>query len=361
MKYIIQTTICLLFMFGVQPATGQGFEVFAKFSSDVPPGNLAISSEGRIFMSVHEFYGKDVRVVEVFKDGSVKPYPTPKMAAALKSETSGGLNGVLGLNIDENGILWLLDAQTADYAGRLIGWNTKTESLEKIIYLAKPITRDSSFLNDLAIDTKHNAIYIADSGAGPTSAIIVVDLETGKARRVLERTSFTVAEDINMVIDGNVVTLGGNPARIGINPITIDHEAEWVYFGAMTGRSLYRVRTTDLLNEDIAGEDLEKRVVRYGDKPVSDGITIDTAGNVYVTSITDDAIAVVKPDGSYETLFTDDSLSWPDGFAVGPDNYIYATINELHRSPVLNGGDDATIDEFKVIRFKALSDARVGR
>ncbi|MEO0946075.1 MAG: hypothetical protein AAFY06_14785, partial [Pseudomonadota bacterium] len=76
----------------------------------------------------------------------------------------------------------------------------------------------------------------------------------------------------------------------------------------------------------------------------------------------DNAIGVTKPDGSYAELFqSDEMLPWPDGFAIGPDGFVYATVNELHRSPVLNEGKDGTKGAFKIMRFKALGTAVNGR
>lgn len=333
-------------------------ELVTKFDADTPPGNIAIGPDGRIFLSVHEFYSKPLRIVELFKDGTTKPYPNESWAYAAQGRESGGLYGVLGLNVDNNGILWMLDVSGKEQSGRLVAWDTKKETLHRIIYLAKPVITENSFLNDLAIDTKHNAIYIADTGVG---SIIVVDLKTGQARRVLDKTSVTKAETIDMVIDGKLVTLGGQPARLGINPITIDHNFEFVYFGAMSGTSVYRVETKHLLDDRLAESELSTKVERVGDKPISDGITMDNSGNVYITSITDNSIGVTQSTGQYRTLFKEDKLAWPDGMAVGPDNYIYVTINELHRSAVLNGGKDATRGEFKLVRFKSITSANTGR
>ena len=332
-------------------------EQVAKLPPETPPGNIAIAPNGRIFLSVHGFYNQPVKVVELFEDGSTRPYPTEEWASAPDNGTTG-LNGVLGLNVDTNGVLWLLDTSSADRAGRLIGWDTKSEQLHRIIYLAKPVISDHSFLNDLAIDLKNNAIYVADTGI---EAIIVVDLSTGQARRVLESSEFTKAQDLDMVIDGKRVEMNGQPARLGVNPITIDSHNGYVYWGAMSGTAIYRMGTKSLNNEQLTDSELLEKVEYYGEKPISDGITIDDADNVYITSITEDAIGVVRPDGSYETLFQNDTLSWPDGFAVGPDDYIYVTINELHRSPGLNNGRNHSQDEFKVMRFKALSTAQPGR
>jgi hypothetical protein len=180
-----------------------------------------------------------------------------------------------------------------------------------------------------------------------------VDIKTGATRRVLEGSRFTVPEDIDMVIDKKVVHLGENPARIGVNPITIDPTNTWLYFAPMSATSMYRIKTEYLLDDSLTDNELETKVERYGPKPISDGSTVDAEGNVYITSITDNAIGVIRPNGQYEILHQSaKTLPWPDGFSVGVDGYIYATINELFRSPVLNGGKNATKGEFKIVRFK---------
>lgn len=356
----IAAAIAVFIMFTHPAAAETDYEVVAEFGADVGPGNIAVSPEGRIFMSLHRFWGAPHRVVEVMADGRVEPYPNEVWANPPEGD-GPGLNGVLGLRADREGILWMLDNPGEGQVGKLVGWNTRTETLERVIPLAPPVVREDIFLNDLAVDRENEAVYIADTASPDFAALIVVDLKTGRTRRVLEGSRFTRPEDIDMVIDGRVVTLGGDPARVGVNPITIDPTNSWVYFGAMNGTSIYRVRTTDLLDESLSPQDLEARVERYGDKPVSDGSTIDGGGNVYITDITNDAVGIVRRDGGYETLFADDTLSWPDGFAYGPDDFIYATVNELHRAPALNNGENGMMGEFKIIRFKAVEPGAPGR
>ena len=357
LQYVKQTLLVSTFLISTN-VFGQ-IETVATFDSNYPPGNIAISKEGRIFMSVHPFYGKDVRVVEVLENGIVRPYPDALWSSSPIKD-GPGLTQVLGLNVDEKGILWLLDGQSATHSAKLVGWNIKENRLDTLIYLAAPVVRQDSFLNDLAIDRDNDAIYISDVSTPTTSAIIVVDLTTGRARRVLEGSKYTVPEDLEMKVDDKVLSLGGHAAKIGVNPITVDDRNQWVYFAPMTGLSMYRVRTADLLDDTLYTPELETRVERYGDKPISDGSTIDRDGNVYITSITDDSIGVVQKNGEYQQLYQRDDLSWPDGFAVGPDDYIYLTVNELHRSPVLAGKDES-LGEFKIVRFPALAKTRIGR
>ncbi|WP_415919845.1 L-dopachrome tautomerase-related protein [Tateyamaria sp. SN6-1] len=343
------------------PVAAADLETYLEFPKDMPPGNLAIGPDGRMFMSVHEFYGPELRVVEVMPDGTTKPYPTETWARAPQDD-GDGLRGVLGLRADREGILWMLDGQGEGQTGRVVGWNTVTETLHAIYYVGQPAARATSFLNDLAIDREHGAIYISDTGDGVNSALIIIDMDTGRARRVLEGSAFTVPEDTPMIIDGREIKLGGNPAKIGVNPITIDPTNTWVYFAPMTASAMYRVRTTDLLDESLDDAALAAKVERYGDKVISDGSTVDADGNVYITAMTDNAIGVTKPNGTYEVLYqSDEDLPWPDGFSMGADGFVYATINELHRSPVLNGGTDASFGTYRIVRFPALGTAVSGR
>lgn len=340
----------------------QNLEIVAKFPLEHPPGNIAITPQGRLIMSQHQFYGAPLRMVEVMDDGSVAAFPS-EVWSSEPNPNGIGFHTVLGLRSDKNGVVWMLDRSPGEgQPGKIVAWDTINEELEQVIYLPKPIIRDNPFLNDLAVDLEHNAIYITDTATGDDSALIVVDLNTGFSRRVLEGDQSTRPEDIDMVIDDRIITLGGEPARVGVNPITIDPDHQWIYYAPMSSTSLYRIATKDLLNESLSPEDLSSKVERYGDKPICDGITVDGAGNVYITSITDNAIGVVDPSGEYRTLYQDNQLlSWTDGMAFSQDNYVYVTVSQLQNSPPLNNGENAFQSPFYLVKFPALAPGKVGR
>ena len=336
-------------------------EIVAEFPAEHPPGNVAVTPEGRIIMSQHQFYGAPLRVVEVLDDGSVVPFPNEAWSSEPNSEGIG-LNTVLGLRSDENGVVWMLDRSDGEgQPGKIVGWDTQNDELYQVIYIPQPIIPDSPFLNDLAVDLDHNAIYITDTANGDDSALIVVDLTTGFSRRVLEGDVSTRPEDIPLIVDERIINMAGEPAKIGVNPITVDPNNEWVYYAPMSGTSLYRIATEDLLDTSLSPEELSSRVERYGDKPICDGITIDGAGNVYITSITNNAIGVVDETGEYQILYQDDLLSWTDGMAFNADDYVYVTVSQLHNSPPLNNGNNDAEPPFYLVRFPALASGTVGR
>jgi sugar lactone lactonase YvrE len=337
-------------------------EVVAEFPAAHPPGNIAITPEGRIMMSQHQFYGAPLRVVELLADNSLVPFPN--QAWSSQPEQKGiGLNTVLGLRADANGVVWMLDnSEGSGQPGKIVGWDTENDELYQVIYLPQPIIAEDSFLNDLAVDLDNNAIYLTDTASGDNSALIVVDLNTGFSRRVLEGDVSTRPEDIPLIVDERVINMAGKPAKVGANPITVDPNNEWVYYAPMSGKSLYRIATVDLLDPALSPEELSSRVERYGDKPICDGITVDGAGNVYITSITDHAIGVVDATGAYQILYQDDKLlSWTDGMAFSPDNYIYVTVSQLQNSPPLNNGENDFKAPFYLVRFPALASGKVGR
>jgi sugar lactone lactonase YvrE len=341
---------------------GSSLEVVAVL--DQGPGNVTVTPEGRIIFSQHQFYSPELRVVELLPGGRIVPFPTSDWARAPVAG-GVGLNAVLGLRSDRNGIVWMLD--NGGDVPRVVAWNTRSNRLHRIIPIPAPATRPGSFHNDLAVDTKNGALYVADFGGDRGPAIVVVDLKTGTARRVLEGHGSVQAEDISTVIEGKPPRMRApdgslKEARVGLNPITIDHEAKWVYFGAMHSDDIWRVRTKDLTNSKLSAVELGGRVHRHGAKAPSDGISIDAAGNIYVTDITRKAIGVTRPDGRYQILAQDDErLAWPDGISAGPDGWMYATVNKLNRSAPLNGGENVSHAPYYLIRFKPIGEAVVGR
>jgi sugar lactone lactonase YvrE len=322
---------------------------------DTGPGNITVTPTGKIVVSLHQFYGHDVRVASIDDNNRLMPFAT-----------AANVNSVLGLQADAEDVVWLLDnAMRGGTTRRLVAWDASEERLVADIDLTK-VTTDRSFLNDLAVDPVRNTVYIADPAGGADAAIIVVDVVRGAARRVLQGHKSVIPEDMDLVIDGNPVRILADDGteirpRVGINPIAIDKDGEWLFYGPMHGRSMYRIRTADLRNAGLAPDDLAIRAERWSEKPICDGISIDNAGNVYLGDLANNAIGVIGSDRMYSVLISDPRLSWVDAFSFGDNGYLYAVVNQLHRSAVLNGGESATQPPYLIVKFRPLSKGTVGR
>ncbi len=97
------------------------------------------------------------------------------------------------------------DGMRSGVTPKLVGWDTKADKLHRVIYLPAPIAPKDAFVNDFTVDSLHNRIFIVDPAGGANAAFIVVDLETGAARRVLEGHQSVVPEKVDLIIDGRPI------------------------------------------------------------------------------------------------------------------------------------------------------------
>jgi sugar lactone lactonase YvrE len=162
------------------------------------------------------------------------------------------------------------------------------------------------------------------------------------------------AEDVDLVVEGRVIGFENEnralePARIAVNPITLSADGATLYFGAMNGETWYQVPTASLRTGADDGT-TAAAIERAGPKPVSDGASTDAEGNHFFTDLAHNAITVLRPDGRLETLVRDKRLLWPDALSFGEPGWLYVAVNQLHRSPPLNGGGEGAEPPYRIFR-----------
>ena len=243
---------------------------------------------------------------------SLLPFPNASWNAGDLS-TDHSFDSVLGIQCDWKGVVWMLDnGFRSGSIPKLVGWDTVENRLARIIHLGppaiprQPVFPDNAFFNDLAVDLKNNAIYISHS-AIEDSALIVVDLRSGKARRVLQGHASMVPENTDLVMNGKALNFmlpdaGRLRLLIGVNPIALDSSDEWLYDGTMNGKSMYRIRTSILADAGLTNEQLAQHVERFSEKPICDGISLDNDGNIYISDLESHAIGVIGQDRKVQEI-----------------------------------------------------------
>lgn len=354
----------------VAPAVAQ-FRVNA-IALDTAPGNVAVTRAGRIFITAHQMFEPAVRVLEVDRfNRATSPYPNAAWAGPADGN-GVGLDSPLGIRAaQDSDRLYILDNanRTESAVPKLVIWDTAEERLDRVIYIPRdPAAPSRSFHNDLALDPRERFAITADFG---NPSLGVIDLTTGVTRVVLAGHPSVLPEpDAEMIIDGREVTMNGKPARIGVNPITIDHDGLFVYYGAMHGTRLYRVRLADLTNDALTPEQIAARVENWSAKPVSDGITMGSFNEVLVTDLVAGTIGVAFRESYYllSIVAPDDTgrFSWPDAICGAPDGSFYFVTNQLHRSAPLNGGVNEATPPFYLYHLRSDGDrydrrGKVGR
>lgn len=312
-----------------------------------PVGNVAVSSDGRVFFTVHpDARPKGNRLLE-YVDGAAEPYPDVGSQLAL-------FDTVLGVVIDRENRLWTLDHGNHGLrTPRIIAFDLETGRILRNQALPPALAPKGSCLQDLAVSADGRTVVIADSSFfRKRPALIVYDVETGDARRVLENHPAVAAEnfllrtrDRDMTFLGGVVSLRGGVAGVALDD-------QWLYFSALTGAGLYRVRLADLRDRNLEAQALAGKVERVADKPLSEGISIDREGNVFLTDVEHGAISVIGSDRQLRTLIRSDTLRWPDGLSFGPDGWLYVADSALPDVVLMARDHVAAAGPYRLFRFR---------
>jgi sugar lactone lactonase YvrE len=327
----------------------------------LPPGNLTISPDGRRFLSLHQNYAPPRPLIEIDAFGREVQFP------AGGEEPLPPLVTVLGVRADTGSVLWILDnGNQGKSPSKIVAYDTRAGRVVRTITLAPPVVDTNSWINDLDFDYPRRQLYISDPAGGANAALIVVDLATGTARRVLRGHPSVVATDTTWTVRGKAlvrVRPDGRRERpkTGVDGLALDAAREWLYYGALDSRTMYRIRATDLANPALGDAALAARVERYSDKPPSDGIRIDSEGNLYLGDLENNGFGVISASSrAYRELARGDSTAWVDDFEFGGDGALYFLDTQLHLSPPMNAGVDAARRPFGIYRLIPLAPLRLG-
>jgi sugar lactone lactonase YvrE len=314
---------------------------------------IAVSQQGRIFVNFPR-WDKDplYSVAELLPDGSLRPYPDNDRNRWGKDEANhpeAHFVCVQSVAVDTDDFLWILDPASPAFKGvvpggaKLIKINLSTDVIERVIPFDDTVAPRNSYLNDVRLDPAADFAYITDSGTG---AIVVVDLERGKSWRRLVNHPSTKAEP------GYVPVIGGKELRdengqvpqIHVDGIAIDAEGEYLYYHALTARTLYRIKTSVLKDFALSEEQLAKHVEKVAETGAVDGMLMDADDNLYLTALEENAIKRYRPKGDVlETIVQDYRVQWPDSMDISPDDFLYFTASQIHRMPRFNYGRDERI------------------
>ncbi|MFL6708927.1 MAG: L-dopachrome tautomerase-related protein [Massilia sp.] len=323
----------------------------AQFDHQVT--GVAVSERGRIFVNFPRWTeDTPVSVAEVMKDGSLRPYPDEQWNAwrnVRRDEISPTDHWVCVQSVvaDGRGSLWVVDPAAPAVDGivpggpKLVRIDLATDRVAQVIQFGQDVAIPGSYLNDVRFSKDGKFAYLTDSGQ--RGALVVVDLASGKARRVLDGHPSTQPEP------GVVVSPEGRPLRypdgrkvnFAADSIALSSDDAYLYYKPLTGTTLYRIQTGALKGPGLAGEDVASRVQPYGKVGPTDGFWIARGTEIlFITSIEDDAIKARNlaqgPAGSLRTVIQDPRLRWPDTFSQAPDGSLYVTTSRIQDSAFFN-------------------------
>lgn len=327
---------------------------------DTPPGNVAVSRNGRLFLTLHPEARPDISVIE-WVDGHARPWPSE--AFQHPSGDDDGFRNVLSIRIDRQDRLWALDNghHGLDHPA-LYGFDLSSGALVHRYRFSRELAPLGSHLNDFQVSPDGRTIYIADASLfRKDPAVLVYDIDAKLARRVIEHHESVVPERYVPMVQGRrMEAFGLVSIRPGVDSIALSRDGRWLYFAPITSNHLYRVATRYLDDQALEPATVAGRVERYALKTMSDGITTDDAGNIYLSDPEHSAIIELDTERELTTLIRDERLRWPDGFSFGPDGWLYVTGSALNQVIARPPDSVAEHAPYPVFRFKPGPSAAAG-
>ncbi len=312
---------------------------------------VTVSKNGRMFANFPRWRNNvPFSVVEVFPDGTHRPYPNKNWNTWEGSPQENRFTCIQSL-LAYNNSLYVLDPSSPNMKevlgkAKLYQFDLASDKLVRTWEFDESVAPKKSYLNDLRIDKANKNIYITDSGLG---GIVVLDTKTGQAKRVLDKHPSTKAENITLTVDKKEVSTKIHSD--GIAPSPIDNK---LYYHALTSYSLYRIPSSILGTESKDETQLVKKVERLGPSPASDGMIFDKDGNLYMADLERNAISYRTPKGEMKILIQDERLKWPDSFTIDGENNLIFTDSLLQVASPGMAVDDLSFKIYKVALPKTL-------
>ncbi len=338
-------TLSFFTLFGVAPtsiATAQQVpEAIVVAQSPTYTWNgVTVSRAGRLFVSMQRDTPDSTTpsVGEILPDGSIASFPNNRWNH-FRFGNSGddqfvGINSVVS---DVNDQLWVVDpagigGKPIKGKAKLVQIDIATKRIVRVYPFDTTVVPEGGFINDVRVADGY--AYLPDSSLG---ALIVLNLNSGKARRVL-------ADDVRLRSDQSLkLTVNGQPysnvegvlpnGNMSVNPIELSPDGRHLYFQPSGGPVLMRLETNLLKNFSTPDSILSKSIESMGRGPFNAGMTMTSDGSIYFSDIELGGITRRHPDGRFEVVARGPSsiLVWPDASRMGPDGYLYFPSSQINR------------------------------
>lgn len=313
---------------------------------------VTVSADGRIFVNFPRWTEDSAVSVAELKDGRLVPYPDVAWNAwrnAKKDELGPRDHWICVQSVvaDSRGSLWVLDPAAPAMGAlvpsgpKLVEIDLRTDRPKRVIAFDESSAPQGSYLNDVRFSPDGRSAYLTDSGA--KGALVVVDLQSGKSRRLLEDHPSTQPDkSVTVVYDGKPLRRpDGRGVEFAADGIALSEDGKTLYWQAIKGKMLYSL-PTDVLGPDADAAKVAASIRVVGENGPADGLIIGRRdGRMYVSSPQDDSIRwrdLSRPGSATMLLLKDARLRWPDTFAEGPDGTIYVTSSHIQDSAFFKPG-----------------------
>lgn len=215
--------------------------------------------------------------------------------------------------------------------------------MERVYHLDEAV-HPNSYVDDARFNGP--VAYLSDAGA---PGLIVLDLDSGRSRRVLDGHPSTVGGPL--VADGRALRdPDGAEVRLHVDQLEVSPDGRWLYYQPASG-GMSRIATRWLDDPSVSVDEMSRRVERWCDTPSTGGTAIDATGTIYLSDVERRRVLAIAPDRSVRTLVADPRLAWVDAMWLDADARLWMPAAQLHLTAGLNGGHPAVDYPVRIYRM----------
>ena len=344
---------------GARAAAAGAVELVATFTEPHQVTGVAVAPDGRIFVNFPR-WEQDVSlsVAELGKDGKLAPYPDAAWNSFRAAAPAGAAQRfvcVQSVTCDPLGNLWVLDPAAPGLAlevtggPKLVRIDLATNKVARVYAMDTGVAPQGAYLNDIRFTPDGKRAVLTNSGQ--PGCLVVFDVASGRARRVLDGHPSTQFEPgLVMTVEGRKLRrLDGQTAEFSADGIAIDAKGEFVYWQATTGTQMYRAPLHALFDESLTAAQQGAAVEKFATTFIADGYWMARSGHLYLTSCSDNTVKRMNPDRSFSVVAKDSRFNWPDSMAEGADGTLYVTCSHI---PQMKSWQGAGVERSSLFRFK---------
>lgn len=309
------------------------------FEADRVWNGVTTTRNGRVFVTFTQADRLGPQLMEIGPNGRQTPYPDAAWNAGIADgDVPNRFVQVNALRIGPDGALWFIDAgapavgKPAVRGGaRLFRVDLQRNEIARIYHLAD-VAGPNSFVDDFRFNGPR--VYLTDAGM---PGLIVLDLATGHARRVLDNHPATI-DDKDLIADGRVLAdPDGKPVRVHADQLEVSPDGTILYFQPASG-PISKVPTRLLDDASLPPAELAGQVETFVKVPTTGGTAIDAQGNIYLGDEEWRRILHITPQGKTTVLVADPRLAWADAMWIDADGFLWIPTAQIHLAPGMNRG-----------------------
>ncbi len=307
--------------------------------ADTVANGIATTRDRRMFLVFSRIDGSAGPQVVEWVGGKPVPFPD----AAWNSWKPGddpakAFVRVNALRVGPEGALWVVDVGAPGIGNPKLPHGPKIVKIDvatgKVarVYDLDGATNAKSFIDDVRF---HGPLaYVTDAGS---PGVIVLDLASGAARRVLDGDPSMTAQRPMTAEDHVLRGPDGKPVRIHADQLEVSPDGKFFYYQPASG-PLSRITTRYLDDPKLDSKQLAKHVTTFAKTPSTGGTAIDADGTIYVSDVDHHRVLAIKADGSRAIVIEDPRLLWVDAMWIDDAGYLYMPAAQLDRMAPFNDG-----------------------